>query len=317
MDNLDNGHEFDKMLEISRVELIADISEDALALVRALEIQREPDAEINTYDYNVAEGNYRIPDTVKAIAGTGELEYFTVGFTRDMDTEKASSEVCFLYRLPNGEPSTFIARHYARPHETQTYAVEQLVGRDGQPVPHPVEIPCSEISRLFASIVYPSKDGDYSLFNSADHNDTNILKSFDDVLAKHSTRKLREITYWLENEVGQLTRLQFDAENDTPIAITLTREESDKDSRYITSIDYQPGRSREYADDTMDAEADNIHMQIGKGDQVRWYNPTIGDLIILDQSLQALTRPMTKEPVESLEDMDRRSTLDDDPFDND
>lgn len=316
MDSLDNGREFDKMLEVSRAELIADISEDALALVRALEIQREPDAETTTYTYDITEGNYRIPDTLKAIASSGELRYFTIGFTRDMDTEEASSEVCFIYHLLNSGPSTFIARHYARPREAQTYTVEQLVGRDGQPIPHPVEIPCSEISRLFASIVYPSKDGDYSLFNSADHNDTNILKSFDDVLAKHSTRKLREITYWLENEVGQLTRLQYDAENETPISITLTREESDKDSRYITSIDYQPGRSHEYADDTMEDEADKIHMHIGKGNQVRRYNPTNGDLVTLDHSLTELTRPMTV-PVESLEDMDQRSTLDDDPFDND
>lgn len=316
MDNMDNSNEFDKMLEISRAELIVDISEDALALVRALEIQREPDAEENTYDYDVTDGNFRIPDTIKAIAGAGELEYFTVSFTRDIETEEASSEVCFLYRLPNGEPSTFIARHYARRYETQTYTVEQLVGRDGQPVPHPVEIPCSEISRLFASIVYPSKDGDYSLFNSANHNDTNIIKSFDDVLSKHSTRKLREVTYWLENELGQLTRLQYDAENDTPISITLTREESDMDSRYVTSIDYQSGRSHEFADDMMDTEADNIHMQIGKGYQVRRYNPTNGDLVTLDHSLRELTRPMTV-PVESLEDMDQRITLDVDPFDND
>lgn len=316
MDNLESGHEFDKMLEMSRAELIVDISEDALALIRALEIQREPDAEENTYDYDVTDGNFRIPDTIKAIAGAGELEYFTVSFTRDIETEEASSEVCFLYRLPNGEPSTFIARHYARRYETQTYTVEQLVGRDGQPVPHPVEVPCSEISRLFASIVYPSKDGDYSLFNSADHNDTNIIKSFDDVLSKHSTRKLREVTYWLENELGQLTRFQYDAENDTPISITLTREETDKDSRYVTSIDYQPGRSHEYADDTMESEADGIHMQIGKGEEVRRYNPTNGDLITLDHSLKELARPMTV-PVETLEDMDRRTTLDDDPFDND
>ena len=316
MDNLDNGHEFDKMLEISRAELIADISEDALALVRALEIQREPDAEENTYDYDADEGNFCIPDTLKAIAGAGDLMGFTVSFTRDMETEQASAEVCFVYHLPNGTPSTFIARHYARPQEAQTYTIEQLIGQDGEPVPHPVEIPASEISRLFASIVYPSKDGDYSLFNSADHNDPNIIKSFDDVLSKHSTRKLREITYWFENDLCQLTRLQYDTENETPISITLTREESGKDGRYVTSIDYQPGRSHEYADDLTEDEADSIHMQISKDGRARRYNPTAGDLVTLDHTLKALTRPMTV-PIESLEDMDRRSTLDVDPFDND
>lgn len=207
----------------------ADLIESAAELAVALRSERMPDTSEYIFSFSDLKLStmYR-PDTVNAIIDAyGPLDELTIN-TRHQEGSPDSS---FYFYLSFGNADTghthllHVERpgHYSENTKPLDIFYENPVDEDGEMKPL-APIPASELSRMVASLIYPSRTGDWSVFDKLNLNDGTIYETLIDALQKHahhySGNELYELTFFDQSQAG---RLIYSVDNGELITVELQR----------------------------------------------------------------------------------------------
>lgn len=177
--------EYGKLEALDTTELMADIMNNVVQLIRRAEIMQAPSREASYLEFFPSDEEGQnisyIPQGLGANIDS-DLPIDMIRVESDLDIGNLSGQVAvtFTYRLPNADYLTLRCAPSGGTTDVEVYALD-----DDRPMPG-VSFPSSELVRMFASISLPNKTGDYSLFDELSLDDYETLVNFISSLSKNA-----------------------------------------------------------------------------------------------------------------------------------